>query len=85
MSTNLCIEVRKNESIEDALKRLRRKMRKEGLIDQIRALDRYEKPSEKKRRKAREGKYRGKGEKSKKSPPESVARIPNSVLEEFLY
>ena len=53
MSTNLEIHVREGEKIEDVLKRMRRMMRKEGLMEKIRALDHYEKPSDKKHRKKR--------------------------------
>jgi len=42
--------VRKDEPIDKALRRLKRKMDKEGIIRQIRQLEHYEKPSEKKRR-----------------------------------
>lgn len=84
MHTICEVTVRDNETLDQALKRFRRKIRKERLMEQMRSLMQYEKPSDEKRRKAREGKYRGKGTaRSKKSPPESVARIPNDLLEEF--
>lgn len=47
------VKVRPNESLDDALKRFRRKVRKSGLMQQIRGLDHYEKPSDERRRKAR--------------------------------
>ncbi|MCK5595219.1 30S ribosomal protein S21 [bacterium] len=45
------IRVRKDEPIDKALRRLKRKMDKEGIIRQIRQLEHFEKPSQKKRRK----------------------------------
>ena len=44
------VRVRKDEPIDKALRRLKRKMDKEGIIRQIRQLEHYEKPSQKKRR-----------------------------------
>ena len=44
------VRVRKDEPIDKALRRLKRKMDKEGIIKQIRQLEHYEKPSQKKRR-----------------------------------
>lgn len=51
VSTNLIIQVGENESIEKALNRFRRMMRKEGLMTEIRQNMRFEKPSTKRRRK----------------------------------
>ncbi len=45
------VRVRKDEPIDKALRRLKRKMDKEGIIRQIRQLEHFEKPSQKKRRK----------------------------------
>ena len=45
------VRVRKDEPIDKALRRLKRKMDKEGIIKQIRQLEHFEKPSQKKRRK----------------------------------
>ena len=45
------IRVRKDEPIDKALRRLKRKVDKEGIIRQIRQLEHFEKPSQKKRRK----------------------------------
>jgi len=46
------VKVRKGEPIEKALRRLKKKMDREGIMREIRAHRHYEKPSEKKRRKA---------------------------------
>ena len=48
--------VRKNESVDKALRRLKKKMDKEGIMKQIKAKRHYEKPSQVKRRKRKEGK-----------------------------
>lgn len=45
------VRVRKDEPIDKALRRLKRKMDKEGIIKQVRQLEHFEKPSQKKRRK----------------------------------
>ena len=44
------IEVRKDESIDKALLKFKRKMRKEGLMDEIKKREFYEKPSQKRRK-----------------------------------
>ena len=54
------IEIRKGESIERALQRLKRKINKEGILKQLKAHRHYEKPSEKKRRKISESKRKQK-------------------------
>ena len=46
------IRVKKGEAVEKALKRLKKVMDKEGMMKQLRANRYFEKPSEKKRRKA---------------------------------
>lgn len=46
------VKVRRGEPIDKALRRLKKKMDKEGIMREIRAHRHYEKPSEKKRRKA---------------------------------
>lgn len=46
------VKVRRGEPIEKALRRLKKKMDREGIMREIRAHRHYEKPSEKKRRKA---------------------------------
>lgn len=43
-----------NESVERALKRLKKKIDKEGIMKQVRKHRHYEKPSQKRRRKAQE-------------------------------
>ena len=52
------IKVRKGESIEKALRRLKKKLDKEGIMREIRAHRHFEKPSEKKRRKAARSRMR---------------------------
>ncbi|MGB9681725.1 MAG: 30S ribosomal protein S21 [bacterium] len=46
------IQVQENESIESALKRFRREIQKSGILSEIRRHERYEKPSEKRKREA---------------------------------
>jgi small subunit ribosomal protein S21 len=46
------IRVKRGESVERAIKRLKKIMDKEGMMKQLRANRYFEKPSEKKRRKA---------------------------------
>ena len=48
------IPINKGTSIEKALKQLKRKMATEGISKEIRKHNYYEKPSERKRRKAKE-------------------------------
>jgi small subunit ribosomal protein S21 len=45
------IRIRKGESVEKALRRLKKKLDKEGVMREIRSHRYYEKPSERKRRK----------------------------------
>ncbi len=45
------VKVRKGESVERALRRLKKKLDKEGTMREIRSHRYYEKPSERKRRK----------------------------------
>lgn len=45
------VKVKKGESVEKALRRLKKKMDKEGIMREIRAHRHYEKPCEKRRRK----------------------------------
>ncbi len=47
------IEVRKDESFESALRRFKRKIEREGILKEIKERKHYEKPSEKKRKRAR--------------------------------
>ena len=51
------IKLRKNEPVERALRRLKKRMDREGIIKEIRAKKHYEKPSEKKRRKMKVAKF----------------------------
>ena len=46
------VKLRKGENIDRALRRLKKKMDREGIMREIRAHRHYEKPSERKRRKA---------------------------------
>ncbi|MEI6633878.1 MAG: 30S ribosomal protein S21 [Chlamydiota bacterium] len=48
------IILRANESVEKALKRLKKKVDKEGIMKQVKKHRHYEKPSQKRRRKAQE-------------------------------
>ncbi len=50
------VKLRTNESLERALRRLKKKMAREGIMKELRAKRHYEKPSERKRRKSREAK-----------------------------
>ncbi|HAJ56238.1 MAG TPA: 30S ribosomal protein S21 [Candidatus Omnitrophica bacterium] len=47
------VEVRKDESFESALRRFKRKIEREGILKEVKERKHYEKPSEKKRKKAR--------------------------------
>jgi len=47
------IEIRKDESFEAALRRFKKKIDKEGILKEIRDRKHYEKPSERKRKKAK--------------------------------
>jgi len=46
------VKVKKGESVDRALRRLKKKLDREGTMREVRAGRHYEKPSEKKRRKA---------------------------------
>ncbi|NKB25692.1 MAG: 30S ribosomal protein S21 [Kiritimatiellae bacterium] len=46
------IKLRKGEPVDKALRRLKKKLDKEGTMRKVRSHRHYEKPSEKKRRKA---------------------------------
>ncbi len=50
------IEIRKDESFESALRRFKRQIEAEGILKEVRERKHYEKPSERKRKKARRGK-----------------------------
>lgn len=46
------VRVKRGESVERALRRLKKKLDKEGVMREIRSHRHYEKPSERRRRKA---------------------------------
>ena len=49
------IEIRKDESFESALRRFKKQIEQEGILRELRDRKHYEKPSERKRKKARSG------------------------------
>jgi len=50
--------LRKGEPVEKALKRLKKKIDKEGIMKQVKQHRHYEKPSQKRRRKAKDARKR---------------------------
>ena len=52
------VRVKKGEPVDKALRRLKKKLDKEGVMRAMRAHRHYEKPSEKKRRKAARARLR---------------------------
>ncbi|UCH33472.1 MAG: 30S ribosomal protein S21 [Armatimonadota bacterium] len=44
------VQVRDNESLENALKRFKRALQQHGVLDEARRHERYEKPSDRRRR-----------------------------------
>ncbi len=52
------VQIGENENLEKALKRLKKKMEREGILKILKARKHYEKPSEKRRRKQRTSKKR---------------------------
>jgi len=46
----LAIEVRDNESLDNALKRFKRELHEHGVLEALKRHERYEKPSDKRRR-----------------------------------
>jgi small subunit ribosomal protein S21 len=52
------VKIRKGESVDKALRRLKKKLDKEGIMREIRAHRHFEKPSEKRRRKAARARLR---------------------------
>ncbi len=50
------VQVGENEPLEKALKRLKKKIEREGILKILKQRKHYEKPSEKRRRKARTSK-----------------------------
>ncbi|MHB1309224.1 MAG: 30S ribosomal protein S21 [Limisphaerales bacterium] len=51
------IKLKKGESIEKALRRLKKKVDREGTLRQVRSHRHYEKPSERRRRKMKVAKF----------------------------
>jgi small subunit ribosomal protein S21 len=47
------VEIKKDESFEAALRRFKRQIEQEGILKDVRDRKHYEKPSEKRRKKAR--------------------------------
>ena len=47
------VEVKKDEPFESALRRFKKKIEQEGILKEVRDRKHYEKPSERKRKKAR--------------------------------
>tara|TARA_Y100000593_G_C4180112_1_gene271605 strand:- start:278 stop:505 length:228 start_codon:yes stop_codon:yes gene_type:complete len=56
MAVNLKVDLRRNETVEQLIKRFSRKVRKEGIIEECIERMRYEKRSDKKRRLAKKAK-----------------------------
>lgn len=52
------VKVKRGESVDKALRRLKKKLDKEGIMRAMRAHRHYEKPSEKRRRKAARARLR---------------------------
>ena len=50
MATNLIVRPRRNENIERTIKRFNKKVKKMGIINEVKEKQRYMKPSDKKRR-----------------------------------
>ena len=50
------VQIGENDSLEKALKRLKKKIEREGILKILKARKHYEKPSEKRRRKQRTSK-----------------------------
>ena len=51
------IKLKKGESVERALRRLKKKIDREGTLREVRSHRHYEKPSEKKRRKMKAARF----------------------------
>ncbi|MBG87138.1 MAG: 30S ribosomal protein S21 [Verrucomicrobiales bacterium] len=51
------IKIKKGESVEKALRRLKKRLDREGTLKEVRNHRRYEKPSEKKRRKMKVARF----------------------------
>jgi len=48
------VKIKKGESFESALRRFKKKIEQEGILKEVRDRKHYEKPSERKRKKAKE-------------------------------
>jgi small subunit ribosomal protein S21 len=57
------VKLRENEPLERALRRLKKKLDKEGILKQMKKHEHYEKPSQRKRRKMLKSKSRDSFEK----------------------
>lgn len=49
------VEIKKDESFESALRRFKKKIEQEGILREVRERKHYEKPSERRRKKAKKG------------------------------
>jgi len=58
-------DVKKGESIDDALRRFKRSVSKTGVLKEARNHARYEKPSEKRKKQAKEARRRNKKNQSR--------------------
>lgn len=63
---NVEVRVRSDEDASKAIKRFCKKVKENGILDDFRKKSRYEKPSQKRRRKRKEAKYRADKEKARK-------------------
>lgn len=52
------IELKKGDDLERALRRFKTKLRHEGVLDEMKKREHYEKPSDRKRKEAEEAKRR---------------------------
>lgn len=68
------VEVRQDEALDSALRRFRRKVRKERLMEEIISRLWYEKPSDRKRRRKHWARKRAERNPITKSPPEAIPR-----------
>ena len=55
MAINYSIKVRPRDNIDRVIKRFIKKTKKLGIIDEVKERQRYEKPSDKKRRERKDG------------------------------
>lgn len=66
MPSNLTIKPRRNENIERVIKRFNKKVKKLGIIDEVKERRHYIKPSEKKRKMKKRSDARRKKEEAKR-------------------